>query len=147
MNDSRTLYALEVARREARRQQAMADAARDLAAWYRDVGKRAERTTNGHAGANYGKVIDTAPLCWCGKATTARGLCENHYSQRWKREHGRISGKRNQKALCHPGAKHHANGLCRKCYEATPEARANRRERKKRWRARRRELREQQQAA
>ena len=113
-----------------RKREAWAEAEAEFAAWYQDVGTRAER--HGHAGANRDKVITTLPKCFCGKATAALGLCENHYSQFWERQHGKFKGSRNQTALCHPERKHHGRGLCRQCYEKLPRSKARQMVKKRR---------------
>jgi hypothetical protein len=120
-------YAEEKAAAEARKQARWAEAEAEFTAWYQDVGTRAEKTTKGNAGANYGKVITTLPKCWCGKATTALGMCINHYVHWYRQKTGRIgNGKhlRNQAALCHPDRTHHGKGLCKPCYTDLPETKA-----------------------
>ena len=124
MTDPLATVKAERERRAAAKVAAMAAAEIEFNAWYQDVGTRAEKSTKGHAGANYGKVIATLPKCFCGKATRAFGLCWEHYSQFWDRRANKLTGRRWQKAHCHPDRAHHAYGFCRECYGKLPPIRS-----------------------
>lgn len=127
VTDPLALARAERAKRAAAKAEVMAAADMAYTAWYQDLGTRAEAATQGHAGVHRLKVLATAPKCWCGKATCALGMCENHYSQWWRAVHGQRAVARNQRSLCHPDRSHHAWGLCRKCYECTPIVRRQKR--------------------
>lgn len=117
-------YAVEKAAAHARQQTAWAAAEAEFTAWYQDLGTRAERHTDGHAGVHRNRILTTTPKCFCGKATVALGLCQNHYSVFWDRRTGKFKGLRNRTALCHPDRPHHAYGLCMPCYNRLPQVRA-----------------------
>lgn len=57
----------------------------------------------------------TTKLCHCGKLAKAKGLCHNHYTQKWKRSKGLIKGPK-PTILCHCGERQVAKGLCSRHY-------------------------------
>ena len=68
-------------------------------------------------------------LCKCGKKAIAKGLCRNHYSQKWKRDKGLLTPR--PVVLCHCGKRQTAKGLCRKHYNEA--ARFNNPDRQKKY--------------
>jgi hypothetical protein len=115
-------YATEKAASLARRATTWAEAEREFDAWYKNVGTRAELTTNGHAGVQRGVTLTTSAKCWCGKATVALGMCINHYTQWWKRKHHVVIGYRGQPSICHPDRPNRGMGLCQSCYSREHQA-------------------------
>ena len=120
MTDLQQELAAAKARAAARKQEVWAEAEAAYDAWYKDLGARAWKNTKGHPGANYGVQLQTSPRCYCGKETAALGLCNNHYSQFWRKKMGPTRGRRNMTPVCHPDRPYYRKGLCKECFR--PEA-------------------------